>query len=197
MKNALCIITVTLLLSPSLIAQQKKALPFFVAYADSKVYLLIAEMPKGGRGFNVYRSSGGEFTLLTAEPVVRINDPLLLREMLGQEYEGLRKVLKATNEVQVLRRLQSDPGTSFAFSLSSRNIARACGRLFVDENVEEGESYTYRVATVDFRGRIIVTREREVEMEADAPQRVKVTLRLQVDVFQDQPPTGAGTATSP
>ncbi len=150
-------------------ASQKRPLPFLIAYEKEKAYLIVAEVPRGTYGFTVYRKSGDDFELLTPEPVVTEKDPSMFRTLVGSDYAWISKALKARSEMQTMRRVQTDAGTAFAFSIASLGVARAVGRLFVDSTAREGEEYTYRVVFVDAANKEVRRRERTAEMERIIP----------------------------
>ncbi|MEK9136080.1 MAG: hypothetical protein AAB393_03070, partial [Bacteroidota bacterium] len=148
---------------------QKRPLPFFVAYEKGKAYVLLVDVPTKMKGFNVYRKAEGEFQLLNEEPVEPEKDPSAFRDVLGDEYNWIRNAMKAENELQVMRRVQSDRGSAFAFSVASLNVARAMGRLFVDSAAQEGAEYTYGIAYLDFGNREFDRKDRTVRLQESEP----------------------------
>jgi fibronectin type 3 domain-containing protein len=161
------ILAVVLLISSIVSAQaQKKHLPFFVGYENGKAYLLLVDRPGNMMGFQVSRKAGEEFQRLTEEPITAEKDPAQFRDLLGSDYEWLSKALKTENELQTLRRIQSDNGVAFAWSLTSTRIAHALGRLFIDSTAQEGETYTYRVSYVGYNGKEIGQKDLKTKMES-------------------------------
>ncbi len=141
--------------------------PFLIAYSEGKAYVLITEIPRYSSGFNIYRFIDREWVQLNKRPVMPEKDPLLFRDILGDDYYWVKDALRAENEIQVARRLLGDPGVGFAFSLASLNVARATGRLFVDQ-VPEGKA-KYRIVFLDLRGRELERKEAEVNLREIIP----------------------------
>ena len=166
--------------------------PFLAAYLEGKAYILLTEMPRRMIGFNIYREEKGEFKKLNSEPVRPVKDPILFREIVGDDYEWVKNAVNAENELQTLRRVVGDPGTGFAISLASLGVARATGRLFVDTSIVEGKRYKYRIAYLDFDGEEFLKRDESMKMTVVRPQppeRIKLTPddgRVRID--WDYPP---------
>jgi len=162
---------VFVLLCTPLYAQEPP--PFLAAYSEGKAYILLTEMPRRTIGFNIYREEKGEFKRLNSEPVRPVKDPILFREIVGDDYEWVKNAVNAENEFQTLRRVVGDPGTGFAISLASLGVARATGRLFVDTSVVEGKRYKYRIAYLDFDGEEFLKKDESVKMVEITPQPPK------------------------
>jgi fibronectin type 3 domain-containing protein len=162
----------------SLAFAQREPLPFIAAATDDKAYILLVGTPRRTEAFNVYRKGPADntFTLLNRQPITGIVDPAGARQILGDEYRWVARVLRAEDEFDVVRRLKSDPGMSATLSLSSLNVARVAGRLFVDENVKQGTSYRYRVEFLDYARAVLNTAERDVlikDRKPPAPRKVE------------------------
>lgn len=160
------------------ILAQNKALPIYTAATNSKAYIIIVNAPQEMEGFNVYRKAPGEnnFNRLTQKPVTAIVDPGIIKAVLKDDYEWVNKALRAADDFEIVRRLQSDPGTSAVLSLSSLNVAKAAGRLFVDDSVEQNKTYTYKVEFINYEGKILGEVERDIKIiykQPPAPTVVK------------------------
>ena len=147
---------------------QRTPPPFLAAYTQGRAYILLTEMPGGTAGFNIYCKRGKKFERLNGEPIRPVKDPLVFREVLGEDYRWVARAVKAKNPLQTLRRIEGDPGTGFAMSLASLRVAAASGRLFVDTTAVEGKTW-YRVAYLDYRGREFASREVKVKLEEARP----------------------------
>lgn len=151
--------------------------PFLAAYTEGRTYILLADIPRGMAGFNIYCKKAKEFEKLNTEPIRPVKDPLMFREVLGEDYPWVAKAVKAANELQTLRRIQGDPGTGFAISLASLRVAAASGRLFVDTTAVKGKTWVYRVAYLDYGGKEFASKQLKVllaEVRPDSPKGVKL-----------------------
>ncbi len=156
-------------LSPAL--AQRQALPFLTATTNDRAYILLLKIPDETEGFNVYRKGPGDrdFVLVTPQPIVAVIEPITAREILGADYAWVARALRAEDEFDVVHRLRSDPGAAVAVSFASLRAARVAGRLFVDEKVKRGKTYTYRVEFLDYAGTRLKTAERSVTIRDRRP----------------------------
>jgi len=179
------------LLSISLFARNTPP-PFLAAYSKGQTYILLVDIPEEMTGFNIYCKKDRKFEKLNKEPVKPIKDPLMFREVLGDDYYWVAKSLKATNALQTLRRIEGDPGRGFALSLASLKVAEASGRLFIDTNAVEGNKCTYKVAYLDYDGKEFSSKEAKVLLVEEKPEPPKaVNLKTgdgEVKISWEYPP---------
>ncbi len=150
---------------------QNKALPIYSAATNNKAYIIIVNAPEGMESFFVSRKGSNErdFLRLTKIPIGPLVDPAAVRSVLGDDYNWIVRALRASDDFEVARRLQSDKGVSAVLSLASLNAARAAGRLFKDENVETGETYSYKITFLNYEGKILAEEEREITIKSSLP----------------------------
>ncbi|MDX1699704.1 MAG: hypothetical protein R3250_03750, partial [Melioribacteraceae bacterium] len=96
-------------------------------------------------------------------------NPAVIKTALGNDYSWVMRALRATDDFEVISRLRSDKGISALLSLASLNVARVAGRLFIDEMVEAGETYEYKITFLNYEGKIIDEQNREVTIENSLP----------------------------
>ncbi len=165
---------------PAVSAAQPEPLPFFLASTDDSVYILAVGMPRGTEGFMVYRKGPAdkEFLPRTPFPVAPVIDPDRARFMLGEDYSWVLRTLRVEDAFDIVQRLRSDPGASATLSFASLRVARVAGRLFIDDSVQAGTSYTYRVDFLDYDGSVRKSASRRItvhDRRPPAPERIKVT----------------------
>ena len=150
---------------------QQKALPIYSAGTNNAAYIIIVNAPTGTEGFKVYRQAQGEsdFTLITKNPIVPFIDPGIIKTILKDDYEWVKKSLRANDDFEIVRRLQSDQGTSAVLSLASLNVARAAGRLFIDNKVQQGDTYKYKVEFIDYFGNALSNVKRDINITDKLP----------------------------
>ena len=143
---------------------QNKALPIYTAATNDKAFIIVVNTPENSEGFFVYRKLFKEkkYTLLTSSPIVPLIDQALVKSVLREDYDWVKNSLRAEDDFDIVRRLQSDAGAAAVLSLASLNVAKAAGRLFVDEKVEEGEQYSYKILFVDYSGEKTAEIERTI-----------------------------------
>ncbi|NNE45068.1 MAG: hypothetical protein HKN37_00250 [Rhodothermales bacterium] len=175
------VLQVVLLLSLTLpvrlateVRAQDRALPFLTAATDTHAYVLLLDAPPGMQGFNVYRKGqdDAEPSLLTLAPVVAVADPARARTLLGDDFAWIARALRVQDAFEVLSRLRTDPGASMAISLASLRAAAVAGRLFVDDTVERGRTYEYRIEILDLDGEVLASGSREFEVRDRHPESV-------------------------
>ncbi|UCG43098.1 MAG: hypothetical protein JSU73_00340, partial [candidate division WOR-3 bacterium] len=132
---------------------QTNAPPCFVIPDEGKVSVILASPPREMAGFLVYRKARGEqeFTLLSQEPVMPIDEPSVARDVLGkEEFDRVCRAVGvgADEEFVLLRRLR-DPGIGGALSLVSPGVAAILGKVFVDTTARTGKEYSYRVSFIN------------------------------------------------
>ena len=152
------------LIIPSLLFSEK---PLFVTrYRADSLFIFLVENPQRGMGFEVWRRSPGEkeFKKLTPEPIKGIEDPTYVRQTLGEDYDLLVRAMRATDDMQLLRRLRRDDFAAGIFTMVSFGVANLLGRLFIDTPVEEGREYEYRVRLLDENGTELRKEEKRVKI---------------------------------
>jgi len=157
---------------------QQEALPIITTATNKAAFIIVVNSPDETEGFYVSRktSSENDFKRLTQRPIVPVIDPGIIKTILRDDYEWVKKALKATDDFEIVRRLQSDPGISATLSFASLNVARAAGRLFVDSKVKQGETYTYKVEFVNYEDKAISDVKRDIRIvncEPPAPITIK------------------------
>jgi fibronectin type 3 domain-containing protein len=100
-------------------------------------------------GFVLYRSLVGQAgasgrTQLTAAPVRRVREPAQAAGLLGTELAMAMRAVRAVDDGELLRRLNSDRFAADVLSWLSRPVALVLGRLYVDTAVTPGATYEYR-----------------------------------------------------
>ncbi|MDI6793474.1 MAG: hypothetical protein QME81_11520 [bacterium] len=152
-------------------AAKKEALPFLAAATENKAYIVLLKSPGEMEGFNIYRkgSKDKEFVKLNEEPVTAVRDPLVFRDILGDDYDWVERAVKGEDEFMTLRRIKRDPGTMVVLSLASLKVAQALGRLWIDEPVEIGKEYRYRVAYLNLEGEEFEQAEQAVRLKEIKP----------------------------
>ncbi|NOX18529.1 MAG: hypothetical protein GXO87_09655, partial [Chlorobi bacterium] len=134
---------------------QREALPVYSAATNDKAFIIIVNAPENTEGFFVSRKLFKEkkYTLVTPSPIVPLIDPALVKPVLKEDYDWVKNSLRAEDDFDIVRRLQSDAGASAVLSLASLNVAKIAGRLFVDGNVEKGKKYSYKISFIDYAGK--------------------------------------------
>ncbi len=153
---------------------QDRALPFLTAATETHAYLMLLDAPPGMQGFNVYRNGqdDSEPSLLTLAPVVAVADPARARTLLGDDFAWIARALRVQDAFEVLSRFRTDPGAAMAISLASLRAAAVAGRLFVDDTVERGRTYEYRIDMLDLDGEVLASGSRELEIRGRPPESV-------------------------
>ncbi len=171
MKKLLIIFIIVFLENHLPILAQQKALPIYRAATNNAAYIIVINPPSGTEGFMVYRQAASEsdYTLLTKSPIVPFIDPAIVKTILKDDYAWVKKSLRANDDFEIVRRLQSDAGTSAVLSLASLNVARAAGRLFIDNKVKQGDTYKYKVEFIDFDGSVLSSVKRDITISNMQP----------------------------
>jgi len=171
MKKIIIIFAILIIGISSQLSAQKKALPIYTAATNNKAYIIIVNAPLDMEGFNVYRNTSGEskYLRLTKKPVGPVVDPSAVRNILADDYDWIVRALRAEDDFEITRRLQSDRGVSAVLSLASLNAAKTAGRLFIDENVNQGETYTYKVEFIDYEGKVLSKVKRDIQVNDRQP----------------------------
>jgi fibronectin type 3 domain-containing protein len=159
-------------------AQGLSQLPFWLIPDTNRVNVIIAQTPSLQAEFTVARQEpgGGEFRLLTAEPVAPVLDPLEARGRLGEEeYAWLSQAVGSDDEFTLWHRLRGDAGLGGILSLASPKLARALGRVFVDTTVSTGQQYTYRIMSYDVAHESLSSFESKVLVRPHVPPKLRAS----------------------
>jgi fibronectin type 3 domain-containing protein len=150
---------------------QNNALPVYTAATNDKAYIIIVNAPEDMESFFVSRKDPNDrdFLRLNKIPIGPLVDPAAVRSVLGDDYNWIVRALRASDDFEVTRRLQADKGISAVLSLASLNAARAAGRLFIDEGVEEGETYSYKITFLNYEAKILSEEYRDIEISNSLP----------------------------
>jgi fibronectin type 3 domain-containing protein len=133
-------------------AAQERPQLWLVAHGDT-VLVHVPEPPVANHGFVVYRTApGGSPELLTPDPVTPVRQPALAAALLGDDLPRVMDMLRATDDVQALRRLEADPIAAGVASTLFRPAAVVLGRFFADTTAVAGAEYEYRVVFLDALG---------------------------------------------
>jgi fibronectin type 3 domain-containing protein len=133
-------------------AAQERPQLWLVAHGDT-VLVHVPEPPVANHGFVVYRTAaGGSPELLTPEPVLPVRQPALAAALLGDDLPRVMDMLRATDDVQALRRLEADRVAAGVASMLFRPAAVVLGRFFADTTAVAGAEYEYRVVFLDALG---------------------------------------------
>ena len=121
------------------------------------VVVHVLNMPATARGFIVHRrpAAGGEPQQVTPQPIRPVRDPSFAAAMLGDRRPYVAAAVRASDDVELLRRLQGDPFAGEVLALVDRDVARVLGRVHLDTGVVRGESYEYAVSLLNARGQLL------------------------------------------
>ncbi len=127
----------------------------FLLPQEEGVYVYHTRSLPSGHGFNIYRQDGrsGPFTLLNEEPVRGIRRADELRPVLGNRYEQALRYFNEETAGGLFLALRSKPTESSIASILYPEVARALGRLYVDETAPANRELTYRIEFLDAMGR--------------------------------------------
>jgi fibronectin type 3 domain-containing protein len=162
-------------------AQQRPDL-WLIAHGDT-VLIQVPEPPVPNYGFIVYRAAAGsEHQRLTDDPVFPIRQPAFAASLVSDHLPALMDMTGATDEVQMLRRLQSDRIAGGIAAVLFREAGIVLGRFHADTSVAPGQAYDYRLVFLNAAGE-----------ETDEVRTGSITV---TDVPPQRPPSVAGSAAS-
>lgn len=162
-------ILLCLLFLCSAFGQVAKAPLFFALPDKDKVYIILGQTPRSFYGFDLYRKQGnGDYEKLNDVPIMGTLDPNYLVSFLGEEYEWVANALKADDEAECLFKLRQ-PENGIPLSLVSRKVAQVLGRIYIDDKVQGGATYTYKVVLLDFRQKELASAEQTVTVAPHQP----------------------------
>ena len=127
----------------------------FLLPQEEGVYVYHTRALPSGQGFNIYRQDGrsGPFTLLNEEPVRGIRRADELRMVLGNRYEQTLRFFNEETAGGLFLALRSKPTESSIAGILYPEVAKALGRLYIDETAPVGREVTYRIEFLDGMGR--------------------------------------------
>jgi len=131
-----------------LLTQVKPPAAIYTCTEDS-TYVLVVDYPRGVAGLNFYLETEGVWKRINVLPVEPTRDPLMFREMLGDDYYVLLDLLRASEPFELMQRIMVDPGTNFAFSAGYWKIAKASGRGIVLKT-EPNMRYRLKIEYLDY-----------------------------------------------
>ncbi len=141
MKNRVFIIL--LLLSASMLGQAKREA--FTMVKDNSLAIFLVEPLSANESYNVYRKTDTGFVLLTKKPIVTVLDPSEAHGVLGTDWDVISKAIDSDNEIHILRQIRSNTFKGTVLSLISNRAAQVAGRWFLDTDIKQGSSYTYKL----------------------------------------------------
>ncbi len=119
---------------------------------DGDAYVYHDHLLPIGYGFNIYRIHAGEEMKLNDEPVYAVSSGHDFRRILGELYPVIEDGLEVTSPQEAFLRLRGDAFNRTVLSLSYPPIAKAYGKLYIDEEPIVDQRVTYRIEEVDQRG---------------------------------------------
>lgn len=138
-----------------LAAQVPQQPPMFLVAKGDSVRLLLTEPPPAFGGFVVHRrlvGTAASFARLTPEPIRRVQQPAVAAGLIGGDLPAVRQALRATDDGELLRRLEGDRFAAHVLGLLYPQVAVVLGRFFAEGGLRRGASYEYRVVFTDNRG---------------------------------------------
>lgn len=147
MKFLYQIVLSTIIFLSIISAQESEKIISMVGENSIGLYLI---NPIGSDEFyDVYRKqsgANGAYELLTISgPIKAIIDPNEAKIVLGEDFEFIKRSLKAEYDFEVAKSLRSNTFESGILSLISNNAAKIGGRWFKDKNTEPNKSYEYKL----------------------------------------------------
>ncbi|MFW5947281.1 MAG: fibronectin type III domain-containing protein [Gemmatimonadota bacterium] len=153
--------------------------PVMLVPTGDTVLVYLLEQPPELGGFVVERAvPDGQYERLTASPVGGVRDPAAALALLGDAVGEVSTAVRAADEMEMLRRLRSDPFAGSVMSLLYREVADVLGRLYVDTTAVPGTTYDYRVVLTD----------------ADTAAEATYTARTTVRDIEPESPSGVTAA---
>ena len=177
MKKTYLIIWLLFLLVITSNAQKKR--DFFTMVKGDSLVIFLTESTSANEVYNVYRKLDTGFVLLTKnEPIRAVLNPADARIILGADWDLISKAVDSENEVEVIRYIRSKTFRGALLSLISNNAAKVAGRWFLDTDIKQGNSYTYKLVFETVSGTKIDSLEKNVkadEITPNAPTDLKLT----------------------
>ncbi|MCH8554566.1 MAG: hypothetical protein LAT76_05360, partial [Schleiferiaceae bacterium] len=119
--------------------------------SENGVFVYHFEQVPLGKGWNIYKKTA------EANDYVKLNDttikgatyPAELVGALGDEYFRFAALMQSRNERDFFLSLQANRDNATLLSFLSPKIAKATGKLFVDNSTKPGDRVTYKIEFVD------------------------------------------------
>lgn len=128
---------------------------FAIAHADGRAFVYHSLNIPLSYGFNVYRSPDGTtWTKLTEQPFYPAGDGFEFRQIVAEDYQYLTQILDEDDPMAIFLRLRSGSNMAKITSMTIPSVARAVGRLYIDEKAPVGETVWYRFEMVDIMGKL-------------------------------------------
>lgn len=150
---------------------QDKLEVFTMAKGDSLAIFLI-KPPTSTEGVLIYRKSPSEteYSLLTEPPIRHAMDLSEAKALIGDYWNFLMRSLNAEDEFDVLRKLRGSDFFGGLVSLLNPGVAKATGRLFIDNSAVAGTEYIYKVVLIKNNGTRKDSIEKKVLVKTRLPQ---------------------------
>jgi hypothetical protein len=167
--------------APPAPAAATPAVRLFLVPDGRTVRVLLNEAPPVFGGFVVYRGRAGAAPeKVTPEPVVRVRSPQAAAAMMDPaDRELVRRAVRGSDEVAMIRRLERDPFAGGVISALFPAVGRALGRLYVDTGLTPGAVYDYRLVFTDGEGKETDARLTGRVRLADVAPRAPTALRAE------------------
>ncbi len=126
----------------------------FVIPLDDEVYLYHTKQLTTGHGFNVYRRdhAGGDFILLTDDPVKGFERIDELRPALGESYEDVLRYFEVESTGALRMAIRTKPVENLIATALFPAFAKATGRVYIDDTAPMNQEVVYRIEFVNASG---------------------------------------------
>ncbi len=170
------LLALVLLLLPARSGLAQEGPLAYVLPATDKVIVVLGDTPRAATGFQVFRKAAGEsgFTSLTPGPVLPAADAWQAASLIGGDMAWIARIVKSKDPEEIWRALNADRALALSLCLVSHGLRLAMGRTLVDLGVKPGQSYTYRVVTLDSSGKELGRIEKRLKVTPpEPPAKVK------------------------
>lgn len=126
----------------------------FVVPLEDEVYIYHNQPMSAGQGFHIYRSDapGAPYERLNEQIVTSARRTDELRPLLGDRYEDVLRFYEVETAGELWMAMRSRPVESNFATALFPEMARALGRLFVDETAPRDQQVSYRIEFVNIMG---------------------------------------------
>lgn len=142
-------------ISASTAAGQQASQQMRYAVQGDSVFIYHIRPMQPGQGFNVYRKDEGEseFNKLNADVIRGITYANELPSALGMDiYSQIQQNIDAESAKDLFFTLRSNAVTGRLYTFIYPEVAKALGRLYVDESVQVGQDVSYKIEFVNDLG---------------------------------------------
>ena len=168
----------------SAVAQNSQAEILAVAKQDGRAFVYHNQTIPLSHGYNVYRSQNGQdWQKLTEKPFYAAGDGYEFQKMIGDQFAQAARIADREDPQGVFLRLRQSSHLGIIASMSTPVIAKAVGRLFIDENAPIGQTVYYRFEIIDDLGRPV---DQQIQGQVDlqpveppAPSQLQITNEAQ------------------